>query len=119
LRATGEVAAALPLLRRARTEPTPSLLFPRRQALAHLAGALLAIDEPQQAAAVLHEAFATRAEDVRSRVISLRVLAQWLARVGDRPAADVALRQAAALAAATDMTSERAATERARAALAT
>jgi hypothetical protein len=94
-----------------------SLVFPRRQALAHLAGALREAGSPGPALRVVQEEFAVPAEDVRSRVVALRVLAQCLAQCGDRPAAERALRQAWALSRATEQTSERAATETALAAL--
>jgi tetratricopeptide (TPR) repeat protein len=113
LRARGRVAEALPLLRRAEGHLEGSLVFPRRQALAHLAGALLESGAPEQAGPVLREAFEVPAEDVRSRIVTLRVLAQWLTACGDAPAAGFALRQAMALARSTEMTSEIAATERA------
>jgi hypothetical protein len=88
-----------------------SLLFPRRQALAHLAGALTEVGRPGEGLTVLTEAFAVPAEDVRSRIVALRVLAQCLLRCGDPPAAEAALRQAVALSHATEMSSERAATD--------
>jgi Flp pilus assembly protein TadD len=87
-------------------------VFPRRQALAHLAGALLESGEASQALAVADEALAEPAEDVRSRIVTLRVLAQCLAAVGDRPAAEFASRQALALAGSTEMRSELSASER-------
>jgi hypothetical protein len=58
------------------------------------------------------------AEDVRSRVVTLRVLAQCLARAGDAPAAAFAARQAHVVATMTQMRSEAAASERLRDALA-
>ncbi len=118
LRALGGLDEAIALLRQAEAVVEDSLLFPRRQALAHLAGALREAGSPAAAMRVVHEAFAVPAEDVRSRVVALRVLAQCLAECGDRPAADVALRQARALSRATEQTSERAATEAALSALA-
>jgi tetratricopeptide (TPR) repeat protein len=113
-RAQGRLDEALPLLSEADLVTDASLVFPRRQALAHLAGALLEADRPQDALAAIHRAMDVPAEDVRSRVISLRVLAQCLARTGDAPAARFAVRQAAALARATEMRCEVDATERVR-----
>ncbi len=113
LRARGLVAEAVPLLREAESSREGSLIFPRRQALAHLAGALIDSGRPGEAGPVLREAFAVPAEDVRSRVVSLRVLAHWLTTRGDARAAQMALRQALALARSTEMRSELPATERA------
>ena len=110
LRALGELDEAIVLLRQAEAVVEGSLVFPRRQALAHLAGALREAGSPLPALRVIHQAFAVPAEDVRSRVVALRVLAQCLADCGDVPAADRALRQAWALSRATEQTSEQAAT---------
>lgn len=112
LRARGDTTAALPLLREAEACREGTLVFPRRQALAHLAGALLETGDEAEARRAIADAFATPAEDVRSRVIALRVLAASLA-TADPPAAVAALRQAVALARATETTSELPATERA------
>jgi tetratricopeptide (TPR) repeat protein len=111
LRAHGRLDQALPLLREAESLTEASLVFPRRQALAHLAGALLEADRDEAALAVARRAMQVPAEDVRSRVVTLRVLAQCLARAGDPLAARVAVRQAGALARATEMSSEVAATD--------
>ncbi|HEU5033563.1 MAG TPA: adenylate/guanylate cyclase domain-containing protein [Mycobacteriales bacterium] len=113
LRAEGRLAEALPLLREAESCREASLVFPRRQALAHLAGALLESGQRAEAVTVITDAFAVPAEDVRSRVVALRVLAQCLTAGGDRPAAQLALRQAVALAGSTEMRSELASTEHA------
>jgi class 3 adenylate cyclase/tetratricopeptide (TPR) repeat protein len=119
LRARGDLPEALRLLREAEeVHEAGSLVFPRRQALAHLAGGLLESGDVAAALATVQRALAVPAEDVRSRVIALRVLAQCLARAGDGPAASFAARQARALATATEMTSEVAACERLVAALA-
>jgi hypothetical protein len=95
-----------------------SLFFPRRQALAYLADATLAAGEPQLGLQLAGAAVAAPAEDVRSRVIGLRVLGACLDAAGDRPAAQAALGQAVALAGATQMTAELAATTAAQEALA-
>jgi class 3 adenylate cyclase/tetratricopeptide (TPR) repeat protein len=117
LRAQGRLDDALTLLREAERHRDGSLVFPRRQAMAHLAGALLDAGRPGEALATAHDAMAVPAEDVRSRVVALRVLAGCLAACGDVPAAELALRQAVALAGATQQSSERSATERALAGL--
>jgi tetratricopeptide (TPR) repeat protein len=117
LRAVGRLDDAVALLREAEAVAQASLVFPRRQALAHLAGALRESGDPGAALRIAADAFAVPAEDVRSRVIALRVLAQCLDECGDRPAAEMALRQAVALARATEQVSERQPTEAALAAL--
>jgi class 3 adenylate cyclase/tetratricopeptide (TPR) repeat protein len=96
----------------------PSLLFPRRQAIAHYAGAQLDCGRPAAALDAVQRALSVPAEDVRSRVVTLRVLAAALAANGDQPAAKVALGQALALAGATEQVAERGPTERALAAIA-
>jgi class 3 adenylate cyclase/tetratricopeptide (TPR) repeat protein len=117
LRAQGRLDDALTLLAEAEALRDGSLVFPRRQALAHLAGALAEAGRLTEALATASAALAVPAEDVRSRVVSLRVLAACLAESGDEPAATFALRQARALAGATEMRSELPATERALASL--
>ena len=117
LRARGRLADALLLLREAERCRDGSLVFPRRQALAHLAGALREAGDHRDALAVANDALHVPAEDVRSRVVALRVLAQCLAANGDAPAAEVAVRAAVALASATEMRSELATSERALSAL--
>jgi len=113
IRAEGDLAEALRLLADvADVTDEPSLLFPRRQALAHYAGALLEAGDVHPALAVIHRALAVPAEDVRSRVVALRVLAQCLAAAGDPPAARLAARQAEALARSTEQVSERPTTRR-------
>jgi predicted ATPase len=114
LRGRGELDWALALLEKA-TESTeqPSLIFPRRQATAHRAGALLASGRRAEALDTVHRALRVPAEDIRSRVVTLRVLAQCYRASGDLVAARASLRQGLALAFATDQVSERAATERA------
>ncbi|HET7529610.1 MAG TPA: adenylate/guanylate cyclase domain-containing protein [Mycobacteriales bacterium] len=117
LRAQGRLGDALTLLHDAEACREGSLVFPRRQALAHLAGALHEAGELRQALQVANDAMQVPAEDVRSRVVALRVLAQCLASCGDDPAARVAVRQAVSLSSATEMRSELAASRRAEAAL--
>jgi tetratricopeptide (TPR) repeat protein len=113
LRARGDAAAALPLLREAQSVEDGSLAFPRRQALAHLAGVLLELGEPGEALAVVHQAMATPAQDLRSRIVTLRVLGNCLAAAGDTPAAIFAMRQAVALSGATEMRGELSASQKA------
>lgn len=113
LRRRGDVAGALPLLREASVcREETSLMFPRRQALAHLAGVLLETGDVFAALAALRDAFSVSAEDVRSRVVALRVLAQCLTAAGDAPAGEYAARQALALASSTEMRSEIGASEK-------
>jgi tetratricopeptide (TPR) repeat protein len=113
LRARGEPEEALVLLREARLVGDGSLAFPRRQALAHLAGVLLELGNPEEALTVVHEAMAQPAQDLRSRIVTLRVLGNCLAAVGDRPAARFALRQAVALSGATELRGELPASQKA------
>jgi tetratricopeptide (TPR) repeat protein len=118
LRAKGKLDEALPLLREAQKFDEASLVFPRRQALAHLAGALAESGDHRAALSIANDALQVPAEDVRSRVVALRVLATCLQQCGDRPAALYALRQALALASSTETTSELAATKSALSAMA-
>jgi hypothetical protein len=66
---------------------------------------------------VAHEALAQPAQDVRSRVVALRVLSNCLVAVGDLPAARFAVRQAIALSGATEMRGELSASQKALSAL--
>jgi tetratricopeptide (TPR) repeat protein len=106
MRARGETAAAVELLREAQVVDDSSLAFPRRQALAHLAGGLLELGRSDEALVVAHQAMAQPAQDLRSRIVTLRVLGACLAASADLPAARVALRQAVALARSTELKSE-------------
>src|SRR6266508_1843427 len=89
----------------------PSLLFPRRQAVAWYATALLAADRVDEACDWARRAAAMPGEDARSAVVASRVLASALAVAGAgdeaRAVADTAVRQAYA----TQQVSERAAAE--------
>ncbi|MBV9098800.1 MAG: tetratricopeptide repeat protein, partial [Frankiaceae bacterium] len=117
-RRRGDLKQALPLLAEAEIcKDESSLIFPRRQALAHLAGVRLETGDVAGAMSGIEDAFAVPAEDVRSRTVALRVLANVLTAAGDAPAARVAGRQAVALAGATEMRSELEATEKVIAAL--
>jgi tetratricopeptide (TPR) repeat protein len=99
-------AEAIGLLRAAQRVREASLIFPRRQALAHLADALLADGDVSEALSTVHQAMVEPAEDLRSRVVTLRVLGACLEAAGDRPAARFALRQSLALAGSTQLRSE-------------
>jgi class 3 adenylate cyclase/predicted ATPase len=79
---TGTALAELGDIAAAAAEP--SLLFPRRQAVAGYAQALLAADRPTEALAWARRAVDLPAEDVRSRVVAGRVLAAALAAAGDK-----------------------------------
>jgi class 3 adenylate cyclase/predicted ATPase len=79
---TGRALAELGDIAAAAAEP--SLLFPRRQAVAGYAQALLAAGRPTEAVAWARRAVDLQAEDVRSRVVACRVLAAALAAAGDR-----------------------------------
>jgi class 3 adenylate cyclase/tetratricopeptide (TPR) repeat protein len=112
-RRRGDLKLALPLLAEAEIcRDETSLIFPRRQALAHLAGVRLETGDVAGAMTGIYEALAVPAEDVRSRIVALRVLAHVLNAAGDQPAALCAGRQAVALAGATEMRSELAASEK-------
>jgi len=117
-RRRGDLERALPLLTEAEIcKDETSLIFPRRQALAHLAGVRLETGDVAGAMSGIQDAFAVPAEDVRSRIVALRVLANVLAAAGDPTAARFAGRQAVALAGATEMRSELGASEKVVAAL--
>jgi len=118
-RRRGDLEQALPLLAEAEIcRDESSLIFPRRQALAHLAGVRLETGDVAGAMTGIHDAFAVPAEDVRSRVVALRVLANVLTAAGDAPAGLRAGRQAVALAKSTELRSELLASEKVVAALA-
>jgi class 3 adenylate cyclase/tetratricopeptide (TPR) repeat protein len=84
LRAKGDATAALAILERVDAagddapragNGAPSLLFPRRQVVAHHAGVLLELGRVDEASACIERALDVPAEDVRSSVVALRVLA--------------------------------------------
>ncbi|SDY13121.1 AAA ATPase domain-containing protein [Micromonospora pattaloongensis] len=89
----------------------PSLLFPRRLALARYASALLAEGQQVQALDWAQRAVAMPAEDVRSGVVASAVLAEALAAAGQAEAARAAADEAVRLAYATEQASERAAAD--------
>ena len=113
LRARGELEAALATVDAALAgSPSPALLFPRRQALAHRAGILLQLGRTAQAVAAAQEAVATPAEDVRARVLALRALGSALRAAGDEAGGRRALQSALELARSTGQRSEVAVSER-------
>jgi class 3 adenylate cyclase/tetratricopeptide (TPR) repeat protein len=114
-RASGRHESALAVLESiaSNAPERPTFLFPMRQALAHYAGTLLDAGRPAEALSVAERAVATPAEDVRSRVISLRALGSALRANGRLVEAEAALRSAVAEATATEQAQERATTEQA------
>jgi class 3 adenylate cyclase/tetratricopeptide (TPR) repeat protein len=117
-RARGEPLEAARRLREVlAAAPGSTLLFPRRQALAHLAGALSDAGELDEALSVAREAVDTPAEDVRSRVLAFRALGTALNALGDDEGASAAYMQALDIAVATQARSEEAQTRKLLAAL--
>jgi class 3 adenylate cyclase/tetratricopeptide (TPR) repeat protein len=112
LRARGQLAEARQLLERAARAEQPSFLFPRRQALAHLAGVLLQDGDVAAARAAIDAALSVPAEDVRSHVVTQRVLAQVLTAEGDADAAEHAAQEALRLVDGSGLAGELAATRR-------
>jgi tetratricopeptide (TPR) repeat protein len=113
LRARGRLVEALEEIDAALcVSQTAALLFPRRQALAHRAGVLLQLDRVEEALTTAQEAVATPAEDVRARVLALRVLGSALRASGNAEAARAAFGQALEVARSTGHRSEIAATQR-------
>jgi class 3 adenylate cyclase/tetratricopeptide (TPR) repeat protein len=111
-RAQGDLDRALDLLAEVAVRGgTPSLIFPRRQALAHYAGAVLEAGRVDEAVEWAGRAQEVPAEDVRSRVVALRALASARAAAGDLDEAREAAQQAQVLAYATEQVSERPATD--------
>jgi class 3 adenylate cyclase/tetratricopeptide (TPR) repeat protein len=109
--AAGDPESAVALLRPvAEDADAPSLLFPRRQAVALFAGALLALGRADEALDWARRAVELPGDDVRSQVTASRMLAEALFACGlvdeARAAAAVAVEQAFA----TQQVSERAAT---------
>ncbi len=98
LRRRGRLSEALERLQDALAGgDAPALLFPRRQALAHLAGTLLDLGRPADALELARRAVATPAEDVRSEVLSLRALGSALRACGQEREGLEALTAALAL----------------------
>ncbi|MDX6285954.1 MAG: hypothetical protein QOG53_1439 [Frankiales bacterium] len=118
LRARGETAEAVEILDRvdaagAAAEGS-SLLFPRKQVVAHHAGALLEAGRVEDADAVIARALQTPAEDIRSHVVASRVLGAIRAAQGRLDEAVEALAVAHDLAAEAGYGAEIVLTDRAR-----
>lgn len=113
LRRRGQLAEALVELESAlgAAGDVPGVLFPLRQARAHLAGTLLDLGKVEEALAAAREAVATPAEDVRSQVVALRVLGAAQRAAGDLDGARETLSAALAAARATGHVAEVPATE--------
>jgi class 3 adenylate cyclase/tetratricopeptide (TPR) repeat protein len=108
----GDPGAAIELLAPvAGDADAPSLLFPRRHALAAYASALLADGRVEAALTWIRLAETVPAEDVRSGVVTARVLARVLAAAGAPERARDAADEAVLLAYSTQQASERAAAE--------
>jgi class 3 adenylate cyclase/tetratricopeptide (TPR) repeat protein len=104
----GALAVLEPL---AAAADAPSVLFPRRLAVATYASALLAVDRADEAVTWARRAASVPAEDIRSRAVTARVLARALAATGAADEARMAAAEAVRLAYATEQISERAATD--------
>nr|WP_234359432.1 adenylate/guanylate cyclase domain-containing protein [Plantactinospora sp. BC1] len=110
--ADGDAATAVSLLEPiAAAGAVPSVLFSRRQALARYASALLADGQTAAALDWARQAVEAPGEDIRSRVIAARVLAEALAGAGQPAEAFEVAEEAVRLAYSTQQTSERAAAE--------
>ena len=110
-RALGCPEEAVRLLRSALSgQSEQTLLFPRRQALAHFAGSLLDSGEATEALEVARRAVWVPAEDVRSRVLALRALGTALKTAGDVDGARRAYGEALTVARETEARSEEALT---------
>jgi len=110
--AAGDADAAVRLLVPvAEAADRPSLLYPRRQAVAQYAGALLAAGRVPEAVAAARRAVDLPGEDVRGDVVAHRVLAETLAAAGRPDDARSAAALAVERAYATQQVSERAATD--------
>jgi class 3 adenylate cyclase/tetratricopeptide (TPR) repeat protein len=106
--AGGDSADAVRLLAPVAAAPSgPSLLFPRRQAVSTYAAALLAACRVEEAVEWAEQAQHVPAEDVRSRVITARVLAEVYAAAGQPDQARSAAIEAQQLAYGTEQASER------------
>jgi class 3 adenylate cyclase/tetratricopeptide (TPR) repeat protein len=117
-RAQGRPHEAIALLREALAASEPAnLLFPRRQAYAHLAGTLLDAGEPVEALAVARRAVRVDAEDVRAQVLAWRALGTTLVANGDLEGGRDAYLRALRAATATEAVSEAPQTRRLLAAL--
>jgi tetratricopeptide (TPR) repeat protein len=116
--ADGDAPTAVSLLEPiAAAGAVPSVVFSRRQALARYAAALLADGQAAVALDWARQAVEAPGEDVRSRVIAARVLAEALVEAGEWAEAGLVADEAVRLAYSTQQTSERAAAEALRARL--
>ncbi|AEH11574.1 MULTISPECIES: tetratricopeptide repeat protein [Protofrankia] len=112
-RARGRLQEAIQLLETALAAGEPAtLLFPRRQAYAHLAGTLLDAGRPAEALAVARRAVEVGAEDVRAQVLAWRALGTVLVASGKPAEGRAAYEKALAAATATEAVSEAAQTRR-------
>jgi Flp pilus assembly protein TadD len=110
-RALGRPQEAVRLLRSALSgQSEQTLLFPRRQALAHLAGSLLDSGDGDEALEVARRAVWVPAEDIRSRVLALRALGTALRTAGDVDGARRAYGEALEVARETEARSQEAVT---------
>jgi class 3 adenylate cyclase/tetratricopeptide (TPR) repeat protein len=110
--AAGDVTFALAELGAlAATATEPALLFPRRQVVAQYANALIVAGRIDEAVSWARRAANLPGEDVRSRVVSLRVLASALAAAGQRDEAVATATRAVRDAYGTQQVSERAAAD--------
>ena len=110
--AAGEPEVAVRLLEPvAAAAHEPSLLFSRRQAVAHYAQALLAAGRVPEAVEAARRAVALPAEDVRSGVVAARMLAEALAAAGEPGPARAAAADAVERAYGSQQISERAAAD--------
>jgi class 3 adenylate cyclase/tetratricopeptide (TPR) repeat protein len=110
--AAGDTGRALGELSDIAADATePSVLFPRRQAVAGYAQALLAAGRRGEALSWARRAAELPAEDVRSRVVAGRVLASALAAGGERDEALEVAADAVREAYGTQQTSERVAAD--------
>ncbi|HKD96882.1 MAG TPA: adenylate/guanylate cyclase domain-containing protein [Micromonosporaceae bacterium] len=108
--ATGDVEAALAQLEPvAAAAEEPSMLLPRRLAVAAYAAALIAAGRVDEAVDWADRAALAPGEDIRSATTTARIRARALAAVGSLDAARAAAAEAVASAYATEQRSERAA----------
>ncbi len=106
-RARGRLQESILLLEEALAAGEPAtLLFPRRQAYAHLAGTLLDAGRPAEALAVARRAVEVEAEDIRAQVLAWRALGNVLVASGKPAEGRAAYEKALAAATATGAVSE-------------
>jgi len=106
--ASGDAPMAVRLLAPVAADPfAPSMLYPRRAAIAVYAEALLALERFDEALAAAELAESVPAVDIRSQVRSALALAKCLAAVGRSPEAAEVQARASMLAHSTQQVSER------------